>query len=82
VLVAFDRVAGNQGANTPGIDGVTAAWVEEQVGVSRFLDDLPVPRVLLPVSLAPALEAEPFSRSTAQARYASRPMTTAVSPRR
>jgi RNA-directed DNA polymerase len=40
LIVAFDRVAGNQGANTPGIDGVTAAWVEEQVGVPGFLDDL------------------------------------------
>ena len=40
LIVAFDRVAGNQGANTPGVDGVTAAWVEEQVGVPGFLDDL------------------------------------------
>ncbi len=28
LIVAFARVAGNQGANTPGVDGVTAAWVE------------------------------------------------------
>jgi RNA-directed DNA polymerase len=27
LIVAFARVAGNQGANTPGVDGVTAAWV-------------------------------------------------------
>jgi RNA-directed DNA polymerase len=40
LIVAFARVAGNQGANTPGTDGVTAAWVEEQVGVPGFLDDL------------------------------------------
>jgi RNA-directed DNA polymerase len=40
LLVAFGRVAGNKGANTPGVDGVTAAWVEEQVGVPGFLDDL------------------------------------------
>jgi RNA-directed DNA polymerase len=40
LIVAFARVAGNQGANTPGVDGVTAAWVEEQVGVPGFLDDL------------------------------------------
>jgi RNA-directed DNA polymerase len=38
--VAFARVAGNQGANTPGADGVTAAWVGETVGVPGFLDDL------------------------------------------
>ena len=40
LIVAFSRVAGNQGANTPGVDGVTAAWVEEQMGVPGFLDDL------------------------------------------
>jgi len=40
LTVAFGRVAGNQGANTPGVDGGTAAWVEEQVGVPGFLDDL------------------------------------------
>jgi RNA-directed DNA polymerase len=38
--VAFARVAGNQGANTPGTDGVTAAYVGEVVGVPGFLDDL------------------------------------------
>jgi RNA-directed DNA polymerase len=40
LLVAFDRVATNQGANNPVVDGVTAAWVEETVGVPGFLDDL------------------------------------------
>jgi RNA-directed DNA polymerase len=40
LLVAFGRVAGNQGANTPGVDGVTAGYVTEQVGVPGFLDDL------------------------------------------
>jgi RNA-directed DNA polymerase len=40
LIVAFARVAGNQGANTPGTDGITAAWVGEQVGVPGFLDDL------------------------------------------
>jgi RNA-directed DNA polymerase len=40
LLVAFDRVAGNHGANTPGVDGLTAADVEELVGLSGFLDDL------------------------------------------
>src|SRR6202042_2043237 len=40
LIVAFARVAGNQGANTPGVDGVTAAHVEEHVGVPGFLDDL------------------------------------------
>lgn len=40
LLVAFDRVAGNHGANTPGVDGLTADHVEEVVGVPGFLDDL------------------------------------------
>ena len=40
LIIAFDRVAGNQGANTPGVDGVTADYVEEEVGVPGFLDDL------------------------------------------
>ena len=32
LIVAFSRVAGNKRANTPGTDGVTAAWVEERWG--------------------------------------------------
>jgi len=40
LMMAFARVAGNQGANTPGVDGLTAADVEEVVGVPGFLDDL------------------------------------------
>ena len=40
LIVAFDRVAGNQGARTPGVDGLTVADIEEQVSVPRFLDDL------------------------------------------
>lgn len=42
LLVAFARVAGNTGANTPGVDGLTADHVEQVVGVSGFLDDLRV----------------------------------------
>jgi retron-type reverse transcriptase len=40
LIVAFARVAGNTGANTPGVDGLTAADVELTVGVPGFLDDL------------------------------------------
>ena len=40
LMMAFDRVAGNRGANTPGVDGLTAAGVEERIGVPGFLDDL------------------------------------------
>jgi RNA-directed DNA polymerase len=40
LMLAFERVAGNRGANTPGVDGLSAAWVEENIGVSGFLEDL------------------------------------------
>ena len=40
LIVAFARVAGNTGANTPGVDGLTADDVERFVGVPGFLDDL------------------------------------------
>jgi RNA-directed DNA polymerase len=32
LIVAFDRVAGNRGANTPGVDGWTVKLVEERLG--------------------------------------------------
>jgi RNA-directed DNA polymerase len=40
LLVAWDRVAGNQGARTAGVDGRTAPSVAAGVGVQVFLDDL------------------------------------------
>jgi RNA-directed DNA polymerase len=40
LVVAFDRVAGNIGARTAGVDGLTVADVEQQLGVPGFLDDL------------------------------------------
>lgn len=40
LLVAFDRVAGNTGANTPGVDGLTVAEVEASIGAPGFLNDL------------------------------------------
>ncbi|MFE5512309.1 group II intron reverse transcriptase/maturase [Streptomyces sp. NPDC056529] len=40
LIVAFDRVAGNRGARTAGVDGLTAADVEERFGVPGFLDGL------------------------------------------
>jgi RNA-directed DNA polymerase len=40
LIVAFSRVAGNRGANTPGVDGLRAADIEEAIGVPGFLDDL------------------------------------------
>ena len=38
--VAWDRVAGNTGARSAGVDGRTAADVEHDLGVQEFLDDL------------------------------------------
>jgi RNA-directed DNA polymerase len=32
LVMAFARVAGNRGANTPGVDGWTVAMVEERIG--------------------------------------------------
>ena len=40
LLLAFDRVAGNKGASTPGVDGLTARDVEQMIGVPGFLEDL------------------------------------------
>jgi RNA-directed DNA polymerase len=40
LLVAYCRVAGNRGANTPGVDGMTVKLVEERTGAREFLDDL------------------------------------------
>ena len=40
LIVAFSRVAGNQGSRTPGVDGLTVADIEESIGARGFLDDL------------------------------------------
>jgi RNA-directed DNA polymerase len=40
LLLAFDRVAGNLGARSPGVDGLTVTDVQEYIGVPGFLDDL------------------------------------------
>ena len=40
LTMAYVRVAGNTGANTPGVDGLTAAAIGETVGVPGFLEDL------------------------------------------
>jgi RNA-directed DNA polymerase len=40
LLMAWERVAGNRGARSAGVDGKTAAFVEERIGVERFLAEL------------------------------------------
>src|SRR4029450_13238118 len=37
LLMAWERVAGNRGARSAGVDGKTAALVEERIGVERVL---------------------------------------------
>jgi RNA-directed DNA polymerase len=39
-LVAWDRVPGNKGARTAGIDGQTVSYVQTVRGVEGFLDEL------------------------------------------
>jgi len=40
LLMAWERVAGNKGARSAGIDGRTVAWVRERMGVESFLAQL------------------------------------------
>ncbi|WP_432044314.1 reverse transcriptase domain-containing protein, partial [Streptomyces cadmiisoli] len=40
LLIAWERVAGNKGARTAGVDTVTRRHVEEDVGVLPFLEEL------------------------------------------
>ncbi|MER5219347.1 group II intron reverse transcriptase/maturase [Streptomyces flaveus] len=38
--IAWDRVAGSQGARTPGVDGRTVVWIESEIGVPAFLAEV------------------------------------------
>jgi RNA-directed DNA polymerase len=40
LLVAWDRVRGNKGARTAGVDGETAHYIEAVRGVEGFLEEL------------------------------------------
>jgi RNA-directed DNA polymerase len=40
LLMAWERVAGNKGARSAGVDGMTAAFVRERIGVECVLADL------------------------------------------
>ena len=40
LLMAWERVAGNRGARTAGVDAVTRRHVEEDIGVLAFLEEL------------------------------------------
>lgn len=40
LTVAWERVAGNKGARTPGIDRATVSWIESRVGSGAFLQQV------------------------------------------
>jgi RNA-directed DNA polymerase len=40
LLVAWDRVRGNKGARTAGVDGQTVVSIQVGLGVEEFLDEL------------------------------------------
>ena len=40
LIVAWERVAGNHGARTPGVDGRTVAYIESEIGLPAFVDDV------------------------------------------
>jgi hypothetical protein len=40
LLMAWDRVVGNKGARSAGVDGMTATFVRDKVGTERFLAEL------------------------------------------
>ena len=60
LAMAWERVAGNKGARTAGVDRATVAWIESRYGVETFLRDVrdqlrsrtflpaPVRRVMIP----------------------------------
>lgn len=40
LLIAWERVAGNKGARSAGVDGQTAAFVRDRIGEDKFLAEL------------------------------------------
>ena len=40
LTIAWERVAQNKGARTPGVDRATVAWITSGIGVEAFLRDL------------------------------------------
>jgi RNA-directed DNA polymerase len=40
LMHAWERVAGNKGARTPGVDKATVAWIEARIGVGEFLGQI------------------------------------------
>ncbi|WP_306306820.1 hypothetical protein [Nocardia brevicatena] len=40
LLMAWERVSGNKGARSSGVDGTTVAFVRERIGVDNFLAEV------------------------------------------
>ncbi len=40
LVVAWERVAGNKGSRTPGVDRVTVAQIRDRIGVEPFLQEV------------------------------------------
>ncbi len=40
LMVAWERVAGNKGSRTPGVDGATVAQIRHRIGVEAFLGEV------------------------------------------
>jgi retron-type reverse transcriptase len=75
LLVAWDRVRGNKGAATAGVDGQTAASIAAWNGVEEFLDELRCQlkdRIFTPLPVRERM----IRRAASCARWGSRPCGT------
>ena len=64
-MVAWERVAGNKGAQTPGIDRASVAWIESRIGVEVFLQDIRAQlkaRVFQPVAVRQVMIPKPSGK--------------------
>ena len=65
LVVAWERVAGNKGAQTPGIDRASVAWIESRIGVEVFLQDIRAQlkaRVFQPVAVRQVMIPKPSGK--------------------
>ena len=73
LLVAWDRVRGNKGAATAGVDGQTAASIAAWKGVEEFLDELRCQLKDRSFTPLPVRERMISRRAASCARWGSRP---------
>src|SRR5215216_7924792 len=65
LVVAWERVAQNKGAQTPGIDRASVAWIESRIGVEVFLQDIRAQlkaRVFQPVAVRQVMIPKPSGK--------------------